>query len=103
MRILTLSDFIVEEITGYIALFLMALFFMMLIVLEVLLKKTFNKLYMGEKKMFFFQKISWLKNNFENFEFDDQSQVKKITIVKKLMVVILVAIFFLYFIGNLVK
>ena len=92
-----------EEVTGYIALFLMLIFFIGLVILEFLLSKTFNKLYSGSKKMMFWNKITWLQNNSDSFDHDDQEKAKRIVIFRKFLIFILAAMFVFYFIGNLAK
>ena len=87
-----------ETILGYVGLTLMVVFFLILVVMEVLLKKTFKKLYSGEKKLAFWSKVTWLKENMANFE-EDKAAIERIVQLRMALVVTAVLMFGSYILG----
>ena len=90
-----------EMITGYAALFLMAIFFAVLIYMEVLLAKTFNKLYSGGKKLAFWTKVSWLRDNLDNFDEQYQDKIKRLVLLQKTLLLLALAMGVFYVLGNI--
>lgn len=80
----------------------MILFFLLLLVIEMLLSRSFGRLYTGSKRLWFGAKITWLKQRQQDFENEDKKRIATIILLRNASYVLALVLIGLYLLGNVI-
>jgi len=90
----------VQNALGYTILVLMLVAFLIHIAVDVLLRPIFKRLYDQEKKLVFWNKIKWLKNNASSFDIKDVKRINVIVLMMRISICTYILAMVLFFILN---
>lgn len=91
-----------SSLIGHLSLASMAAFFLLLIVIEVLLRKVYRRAYTGSEKRAFAKKIAWLVENRSSLSRSDALAVHRIVVMRRFLLGVAILMLVLYVLGNAV-